>query len=144
MEPRDKAIMPIEPEFRDDREFLPLQAADMLAWLWRRAAEYGPNSFDWVARELNVVEMSPQSAVFSAKRMKDIVEHSFELRFTEKEIDEYKRRYNLPTNDAKRNWKTPKMPPKRVGGGKRRNENRRSLISSIRRLEHFLPFRILS
>jgi hypothetical protein len=105
--------MPIEPEFRDDEEFLPLQASDMLAWLWRRGTEYGPNSFDWLASEFKAVEMSPHSTVFSAKKMMDIVGRSFDLRLTPEEIAEYKKRYNLSVYDTKSHRKTPLKRRKR-------------------------------
>ena len=51
--------MPVEPLFRDDKEFLPLQAADLLAWVSRRDAVGDPHSFGWLWQELTDVRVFP-------------------------------------------------------------------------------------
>jgi hypothetical protein len=46
--PNRLAVMPYHPMFRDDRDFLPLQAADMLAGELRLQAEGYPDNPDWI------------------------------------------------------------------------------------------------
>ncbi len=73
--------MPVEPVFKSDDEFLPLQAADMLAWTFRRYAMAGPTFEDpddrhflWLAKEeLEKVEMSAWSQSLTKQRMQEVV-----------------------------------------------------------------------
>jgi len=52
-------ILPESPLFRSDEEFLPLQASDVIAWLFRMAYSDQPNEFGWIAEELiPVIPMS--------------------------------------------------------------------------------------
>jgi hypothetical protein len=49
-ESRVQAIAPIEPFFRSDDDEMPLQAADLLAWVLRRElSETQQHTFDWIA-----------------------------------------------------------------------------------------------
>jgi hypothetical protein len=50
-EPKLHALMPVEPFFRDDLNTMPLQAADMTAWL-HRADRSASNRFSWLWQEL--------------------------------------------------------------------------------------------
>jgi Protein of unknown function (DUF3800) len=53
-------LMPIEPFFRTDTDVLPLQAADMVAWLVRRRSTFGDKfDFAWVDDELAGLTHSP-------------------------------------------------------------------------------------
>ena len=55
-------LMPIEPFFRSDLDVLPLQAADLLAWLVRqRTTTGGQFTFAWMDDELSGVKRSPLS-----------------------------------------------------------------------------------
>jgi hypothetical protein len=47
-------IMPVEPVFRSDTDALPLQAADMFAWVYRYSAENPgkPNPYEWLFEHL--------------------------------------------------------------------------------------------
>jgi hypothetical protein len=67
------AILPAEPIFKSDDEFLPLQAADMLAWLFRRAWTEAANpdpEFGWIATELQkTIPMSAHAQVVPKERM---------------------------------------------------------------------------
>jgi hypothetical protein len=48
--------------FKDDKEFLPRQLSDMLAWLLRRAWNGQRNDFEWILDELkSVIKISPHS-----------------------------------------------------------------------------------
>jgi hypothetical protein len=64
-----KAIMPIQPLFRSDAEFLPLQAADMLAWLYRKDVGEEAHSFGWLAAIFNSMNLSEHSQYVDDERM---------------------------------------------------------------------------
>lgn len=52
-------LMPIEPFFRSDLDILPLQAADLLAWLVRkRSTPHGEFEFSWIDEYLHGVKRS--------------------------------------------------------------------------------------
>jgi len=62
--------LPPDPMFRDDKEYRPLQAADMLAWLFRMAFSGKRNEFEWIAKELSsVVPISQYATVLDGERM---------------------------------------------------------------------------
>lgn len=54
-------LAPKEPVFKDDKKILPLQAADMLAWLQRRNASGIPHSFGWLLDVFTSLRYSPYS-----------------------------------------------------------------------------------
>jgi hypothetical protein len=55
--------MPVEPFFRSDRDILPLQAADLLAWMVRqRISTDGQFEFAWIDEELSGVTRSDFTA----------------------------------------------------------------------------------
>jgi len=47
-----KEIMPLDPVFRTDDEFMPLQAADLFAWLLRKEMMGGADEWGWLRDEL--------------------------------------------------------------------------------------------
>jgi hypothetical protein len=51
-DPRIHEILPIDPMFKSDDEFIPLQAADIFAWLCRRNVSGEGHSFSWVTDQL--------------------------------------------------------------------------------------------
>lgn len=53
-----RAIMPVAPVQRDDLKFLPLQGADLVAWLQRRGAEGTRHHFGWLQEHLTNVRAS--------------------------------------------------------------------------------------
>jgi hypothetical protein len=73
-EPEVRAIMPVEPLFRTDDEFLPLQAADMLAWCFRmaytseREAEF--KEFKWLLPTIFTVPVSDYSITFKGENFR--------------------------------------------------------------------------
>ena len=73
IEPDARAILPVEPMFKSDDDFLPLQAADMLAWLFRRAWSQPVTSafeYGWIATELQKsIPMSAHAQVVPKERM---------------------------------------------------------------------------
>lgn len=65
-EPHLNSVMPASPIFRDDLEFLSLQASDMLAWLLRNHPRFG-----WLMGELtSTVKMSDRAHVFDNSSLK--------------------------------------------------------------------------
>jgi len=79
--PEERLVLPDQPLFRDDMEFLPLQAADLAAWLIRRTASGLGNPFDWLVRqELRFIEMSARSIDLTAERMREHLDPDGRLR----------------------------------------------------------------
>lgn len=84
------AIMPVEPIFKTDDDFRPLQAADMLAWLFRRAWSEPSNrdfEFGWIATELQkTIPMSAHAQVVPKERMALWVSLSKDPHFSEEAV----------------------------------------------------------
>lgn len=95
MQPSDRIIMPIEPQFKNDCEFLPLQASDMIAWLFRRAMDSDRNPFQWITGHLKKIEMSPERSFLDASRMQEIVASSYKLKVAPEVIEAYRKKYDL-------------------------------------------------
>jgi hypothetical protein len=72
-----RAITPVEPFFRSDIEVLPLQAADLTAWLHRRENNEGVGEFKWMEKALFGLAPSEYSNRFTLDRMKAIVDQSY-------------------------------------------------------------------
>lgn len=69
-QPDAAAVMPVEPMFKTDDEFLPLQAADMFAWSIRRLhTGLAPGPCDFVFEEFGGVRPSENSQILDAERM---------------------------------------------------------------------------
>ena len=89
---RIKNILPPAPMFRDDRHFLPLQAADILAWLLRTAfrdrlpgleTAWRPalTGFEWLAEELlPSIPVSQYSIMWGHEKIARIQKLSIEMR----------------------------------------------------------------
>jgi hypothetical protein len=68
-------VLPIEPFFRDDESALPLQAADLTAWVRRKGnSKEGLGEFEWMLKELSGLAQSPLSRPLS----KDLALRLFE------------------------------------------------------------------
>lgn len=50
--PEIYAMLPVDPLFRTDDEFMPLQVADIFAWLCRRNVSGATHEFAWVTEQL--------------------------------------------------------------------------------------------
>lgn len=70
-----RAVLPLEPIFKSDKECLPLQAADMLAWLWRTALGEG-GKLNWLIEEFGA-ELSAFSQSLGPGWMNSILERSY-------------------------------------------------------------------
>jgi hypothetical protein len=72
-----RTIAPVEPFFRSDSDVLPLQAADLTAWMHRRENNEGLGEFKWVEAALYGLAPSEFSNRFTLPRMKAIVDKSY-------------------------------------------------------------------
>ncbi len=64
-----RPVLPIEPLFRDDKEVLPLQGADLTAWIHRRNYAEGLGEFSWLLPELSQLTRSPLSKRLTLEMM---------------------------------------------------------------------------
>jgi hypothetical protein len=69
------AVMPVEPWFRSDEEILPLQAADLTAWMQRHANENGLGDFEWLWDKLSLIHRSPISQVVDTAWIMKMARH---------------------------------------------------------------------
>lgn len=90
--PELRAILPVDPQFRDDKKWLPLQAADMTAWL-SRANQNGVNSFDWLREHLVGLKKSPHCIELGQKEI--------DLMFDPSRGPEYERKMALASQAFK-------------------------------------------
>ena len=67
-EPNLRALMPVEPLFRDDKSTMPLQAADLTAWMSRHDRT-GANEFAWLKDHLVGLTRSQCSVDFGSKEI---------------------------------------------------------------------------
>ena len=77
-EPEAHSIMPVDPLFRADDEFLPLQAADLLAWCCRRRMNIpnGDRRFDWLLEEMPSLEVSVYSQYYDLERLQAVTDEA--------------------------------------------------------------------
>ncbi len=89
-EPDAAAIMPIDPLFRSDDDFLPIQAADLFAWLLRHGFDNpADRPFPWVLDELTNITETEYSQIYDKERMESVIAESI-------------RQFNNQTEDMKR------------------------------------------
>lgn len=73
--PEPASILPIEPIFRDDSEFLPLQAADLFAWCIRHNTTNPDNQkFEWLIDEMPNVRDSEHSCYYDRDRAESVMQ----------------------------------------------------------------------
>ncbi len=90
-EPELQPILPVEPLFRSDKQFLPLQAADLFAWCFRRGtSKKVPTGYEWLLPELSAIGHSKESNFYSKERMLAIVEDSYKREITEEMVKKYR------------------------------------------------------
>lgn len=68
LEPDERAMMPMEPLFRDDQEFMPLQIADFVAWMIRTEHCGEDHALRQVAKELHISQ-SPYCQRFTREKI---------------------------------------------------------------------------
>lgn len=76
---RERLLLPTVPSFGNDDGLMPLQAADLLAWLLRRSASGLPHTFDWIVSEFSRVRPSAHNQIIDANRLRGIAERSFDF-----------------------------------------------------------------
>jgi hypothetical protein len=72
--PEQATILPADPMFKTDDEFLPLQAADMFAGCMRYMAD--TQDFEkhaWLMKEMSNVQTTDYSQYYDLQRMKDVM-----------------------------------------------------------------------
>jgi Protein of unknown function (DUF3800) len=75
--PEEYSLLPVDPLFRNDKEFLPLQASDLFAWLFLRVVNNQKHTFDWIRGEMrSLVYSEENSQHFDRERMEAIVERA--------------------------------------------------------------------
>jgi Protein of unknown function (DUF3800) len=77
--PELMAVAPTEPMFKSDDEFMPLQAADLVAWIFRRgfSGRHAPELAPAVARLVESVRMSPCSQYVGRETMIEMQDASY-------------------------------------------------------------------
>jgi hypothetical protein len=79
-EPAATSIMPVDPIFRSDDEFLPLQAADLFAWTLRNGFDNPDNRpFPWMVEELSNITETEYSQIFDKERMESVMNNSLPM-----------------------------------------------------------------
>lgn len=74
-EPEAATILPTEPLFRNDRKFVPLQAADLYAWTLRKANnDPSYKDFHWLLDELRNVKTTDYSQYYDLERMQSVMD----------------------------------------------------------------------
>jgi hypothetical protein len=105
LDPELQKVLPSEPMFRPDQEFLPLQAADMLAWLFRNATNGLRTEWEWIATELMPsIPMSEHSSFYTDERLENVrrLSDEFAMNLTVEDILELRRLLELTTKKRKR------------------------------------------
>jgi hypothetical protein len=72
IDPNVERVIPVEPMFRDDKENMPLQAADMIVWLESRAIANDYQGFDWLEGEFSKTRESEHSEFVDRGRLETI------------------------------------------------------------------------
>ncbi|MGD0864656.1 MAG: DUF3800 domain-containing protein [Rhizomicrobium sp.] len=78
--PDQSAILPTDPMFKSDDDFLPLQAADMFAWCRRNATDKRDHEvFSWLIEELSNIQETDYSQYYDLQRMQTVLAESARL-----------------------------------------------------------------
>lgn len=78
--PEESAILPIEPVFRRDDEFLAIQAADLWAWCLRKNTdEPSAKAFEWLLAEMPNVSQSNYCNYYDLQRMSNVDAESLRI-----------------------------------------------------------------
>jgi len=72
-EPDAYSIMPDNPMFSTDQDFMALQAADLYAWCFRRGVMGQSEEFEWLLGELTNVTATDYSQVYDLERMQAVL-----------------------------------------------------------------------
>jgi hypothetical protein len=79
-EPEVATIWPIDPIFRTDDEFLPIQAADLFAWCIRHnTSNPEKQAFEWLLPEMRNVSLSNYAQYYDLERMTAVGEEARRL-----------------------------------------------------------------
>ena len=71
---KEYGIMPVEPMFKKDDEFLPLQASDLYAWCFRRNTDNPEEkAFEWLLPHLSNIKGSDYISYYDEERMQSVL-----------------------------------------------------------------------
>lgn len=78
--PEEYELLPDDPEFRKDEEFLPIQAADLWAWCLRKNTDDpAAKAFEWLLAEMPNVSQSNYCNYYDLERMSGVEAESQRL-----------------------------------------------------------------
>jgi hypothetical protein len=78
--PEEFAILPVDPLFRKDDEFPPIQAADLWAWCLRKNTDDpAAKSFEWLLAEMPNVSQSHYCNYYDLERMSSVNDESLRI-----------------------------------------------------------------
>lgn len=77
--PEQAQLLPVDPMFKTDDEFLPLQAADLFAWCSRNATDKQEEQFGWLLKEMPNLRGSEYSQYYDLERMQAVTDEAYRL-----------------------------------------------------------------
>ncbi len=89
-----RRILPVEPTFEDDLDALPLQAADMLAYLRTHRLNRHKKEFQWLEQQLDGIRHIP-CQVLTANRIANIVKGQYQNQITPRLLIKWRDRFGL-------------------------------------------------
>jgi hypothetical protein len=108
-----RAILPVEPLFRSEQNVLPLQAADLTAWITRHATCKTLGGFSWLKERLALMNKSPLSRILDKEWIAKMLAH----KPSEAEMQGRKRALEVYRDIFEHNWPpTTKVEKKRHRG----------------------------
>lgn len=106
-----RPLMPVEPLFRSDEAIIPLQAADLTAWMRRMANGAGLGEFSWLESELSSIQHSPYSGRFNSEWMRKAKESPEDAGLRESVLRSYRETFGF-------DWPPQTKPQARIHRGR--------------------------
>jgi hypothetical protein len=106
-EPAAYPLLPVDPMFKTDDEFLPLQACDLFAWCFREGTDLGPAAedrpFEWLLAHLNHVSRSDHAQYYDEERLTSLMALSKQHQ-KEMEAGEHQELFDALTTKYRELW----------------------------------------
>lgn len=78
--PDEATILPVDPSFRTDDEYMPLQAADMFAWCARDSFDRGDEGqFAWLFKEFTNIRGTEYSQYYDLERLTAVMDEARQM-----------------------------------------------------------------
>jgi len=100
LEPNEQAIMPADPIFRDDKVFLPLQVADLMAWIVRADQSGLWHPFKRIGKEMRGLTRSRYSQMWNRDKILEFAKSDFEQPLGSQSYEKRLREFLGMTGDA--------------------------------------------